>query len=212
MPRALNQGASHHAVPITHRFSNTGVTAGMANRFHVLSTPAASATSDMKPMYGNITRVITTAESNALSPEAIIHTSTGAATMPASVVSTSAQKSTVATASIRSRVGPSPSAARLEARMGTKACENAPSANSRRSRFGMRKATLNASVSALTPKLDATISSRPSPVTREMRVNNETVEAARSKFMDKSPKAWVRDGSADSACASGPQRNSESTS
>jgi hypothetical protein len=32
------------------------------------------------------------------------------------------------------------------ARMGTKACENAPSANRRRSRLGMRKAMLKASV------------------------------------------------------------------
>ena len=191
----MSHGASHHAAAITARFNSTGVTAGMAKRFQVLSTPAASDTSDMKPMYGNITRVITTAESNACRPEAIIHTSTGAATTPASVVSTSAQKSTVATASIRARVGASPSAARLAARIGTKAWENAPSANSRRSRFGMRKATLKASVSALTPKLEATISSRPSPVTRATSVNKETVEAARSRFMDESPKAWVRDGS-----------------
>jgi len=30
--------------------SSTGVAAGTAKRFQVLSTPAASATSDMKPM------------------------------------------------------------------------------------------------------------------------------------------------------------------
>ena len=100
----------------------------------------------MKPMYGNITRVITTAASNFSSPEAINHTSSGAATMPSTQVSASAQASTVATASTSRRVASSPAVARVAARMGTKACENAPSANSRRSRFGMRKATLNASV------------------------------------------------------------------
>ena len=187
MPWDLNHGASHHAAPITARFSKTGVTAGTANRFHVLSTPAASATKDMKPMYGNITRVINTAESKSCSPEAITHTSTGAPAMPSSVVATSAQKSTVATASIRPRVAASPSADRLAANMGTNACEKAPSANNRRSRFGMRNATLNASVCALTPKLEATINSRPSPVTRETSVSKETVEAARSRFMSKRP-------------------------
>jgi hypothetical protein len=33
-----------------HRFSSTGVAAGTAKRFQVLSTPADSATIDMKPM------------------------------------------------------------------------------------------------------------------------------------------------------------------
>jgi hypothetical protein len=86
------------------------------------------------------------------SPEAIIHTSNGAATMPSAQVASKAQASTVATASINARVGASPSLARVAARIGTKACENAPSANSRRSRFGMRKATLKASVAAPAPK------------------------------------------------------------
>ncbi len=42
------------------RFSSTGVTAGMRNSRQVLRMPPASATNDMKPMYGNITRVIST--------------------------------------------------------------------------------------------------------------------------------------------------------
>ena len=39
--------------------ASTGVSAGTAKRFQVFSTPAARATRDMKPMYGNIQRVIT---------------------------------------------------------------------------------------------------------------------------------------------------------
>ena len=42
----------------------------------------------------------------------------------------------------------------------------------------MRKATLNASVNALTPNTEAINSSRTSPVMREASVNSETVEAA----------------------------------
>jgi hypothetical protein len=51
---------------------------------------------------------------------------------------------------------------------------------------------LNASVAALAPKLDATISSRPSPVIRDTSVSNETVEAARNRFIDMSASGWRR--------------------
>ena len=65
----------------------------------------------------------------------------------------------------------------MAASTGTKAWLKAPSANKRRNRLGMRNATLNASVSALAPKVDAMSSSRTKPVMREARVNSETVEA-----------------------------------
>ena len=48
----------------------------------------------------------------------------------------------------------------------------------------MRKATLKASVQPLAPKLAATSGSRARPVMREASVNRETVEAARSRFME----------------------------
>jgi hypothetical protein len=70
----------------------------------------------------------------------------------------------------------------VAASKGTNACENAPSANNRRKRLGMRKATLNASVAALAPKLAAMSCSRTKPVIRETRVSSETVEAALSRF------------------------------
>ena len=50
MPCSRNTGTSPRAAPITLRFSSTGVNAGIAKRFQVLSTPEASATIDMKPM------------------------------------------------------------------------------------------------------------------------------------------------------------------
>jgi hypothetical protein len=43
---------------------------------------------------------------------------------------------------------------------GTKACENAPSANSRRRKFGMRNATKKASAAGPAPKLVAITVSR----------------------------------------------------
>jgi len=143
MPQCVNCGASSQAAAITLRLSSTGVIAGTAKRFHELRMPADSATSDMQPMYGNISRVITTAEScaSAGSPDAMIHTSTGEPTTPTTHTTTSAHISTVATASISVCVASSPAVVRDAARMGTKACENAPSAKRRRSRLGMRNAT-----------------------------------------------------------------------
>ena len=89
----------------------------------------------------------------------------------------------MATALIKRRVDASPWVARSPARMGTKACENAPSANRRRSKLGMRNATWKASVQALAPKAAAISCSRTRPVMRESKVNKETIEAARSRFI-----------------------------
>ena len=50
VPWRSNTGASQRAAAITARFSNTGVAAGTAKRFHVFKMPDDSDTSDMKPM------------------------------------------------------------------------------------------------------------------------------------------------------------------
>ena len=105
------------------------------------------------------------------------HTSHGAATTPSTQVSKSAHTSTVATCPTSTRVASSPSFSRVAASTGTKAWLKAPSANRRRSRLGMRNATLNASVSALAPKVAAISNSRTKPVTRDSSVKSETVEA-----------------------------------
>ena len=114
-------------------------------------------------------------------------TITGAPTMPTAQVAISAQVRTVPTASTSRCVASSPSRVRVVARSGTKAWEKAPSAKSLRSRFGMRKATLKASVSALAPKLAAISCSRTSPVMRDSSVKTETVEAALSRFIGAAP-------------------------
>ena len=44
--------------------SSTGVNAGTAKRLQVLSTPAASATREMKKMYGKVMRSICTVRPN----------------------------------------------------------------------------------------------------------------------------------------------------
>ena len=129
-------------------------------------------------------RVITTAASKSFSPEAIAQTTAGATRMPTTLVATTTHASTVATESISRCVTSSPSAARVFASSGTKACENAPSANSRRSRFGMRKATLYASVQALAPKFAAMSCSRASPEMREASVSSEhAVDAVLRRFI-----------------------------
>ena len=77
----------------------------------------------------------------------------------------------------------SPRRVRYSDRTGTKACEKAPSANSRRSRLGMRKATKNASVAAPAPNSLAITTSRTNPRTRDTSVMLLTVASALSRFM-----------------------------
>src|SRR6185369_7365101 len=188
MPRDANHGAPSQAATIIDRFSSTGVEAGTAKRFQVLSTPAESATSDMKPMYGNIQRVISTAASKLCGccwkPLASAQTMMGAAVTPRTQVASRAHASTVATLSISRWVAASPSLSLECASAGTKAWLNAPSPNRRRNRLGMRKATLKASVSELAQKTAAINRSRTRPVTRDARVSRETVEADLSRVIE----------------------------
>ena len=69
------------------------------------------------------------------------------------------------------------------ARIGTKACENAPSANRRRSRLGILNATKNASVAMPAPNTRAITASRTKPRMRETSVMLLTVASALSRFM-----------------------------
>ncbi|MNS94905.1 hypothetical protein D3C72_1291370 [compost metagenome] len=88
----------------------------------------------------------------------------------------------MATASIRWRVSSGPRLPWYSFRIGTKACENAPSAKTRRSRLGIRNATLKASVMSEAPKARAIRISRTSPVTRESMVRLLMVASALSRF------------------------------
>src|SRR5690606_15495077 len=72
--------------------------------------------------------------------------------------------------------------------MGTNACENAPSANMRRSRLGRRNATKKASVIIPAPKARAMTKSRTKPRMRDRSVMPLTVASARSRFI---VRGWV---------------------
>jgi hypothetical protein len=64
---------------------------------------------------------------------------------------------------------------------GTNACENAPSANRRRSRFGILNATANASMTGPDPNQAENAISRASPVMRDNSVMQPTTEVAVSR-------------------------------
>src|SRR5271165_1485452 len=83
----------------------------------------------------------------------------------------------------RSRVASSPRCRLYSARMGTNACENAPSANIRRSMLGSRNAASNASICMPAPKATALRLSRTSPEMRDSSVMALTVDSARSRFI-----------------------------
>ncbi len=111
-------------------------------------------------------------------------TTHGAATMPISVIAIRAAVSSRATRSSRARTSVSERLLRACPRIGTKAWAKAPSANSRRNRLGMRKATQKASVMGPAPKARATRMSRTSPEIRDSRVKLLTVAAERNRLME----------------------------
>ncbi len=145
-------------------FRSAGVIAGTEKRFQVFSTPAANATSEMNAMYGKVICSILTVRSNlagsAANPGAERYTISDAPAMPRTAATTSARPSSVATPSMRSLVSSREVLFFCPARTGTNAWESAPSANSRRSRLGMRKATKKASVAGPAPKARAITKSR----------------------------------------------------
>src|SRR3981189_3188076 len=96
---------------------------------------------------------------------------------------TSSKNRSVATPSRSLRVSSAEARFLYSASTGTNACENEPSANRRRSRFGMRKATKKASVARLAPKARAMMKSRREPRMRLRRVRLLTVARARRRLM-----------------------------
>ena len=66
---------------------------------------------------------------------------------------------------------------------GTKAAENAPSANRRRKKFGSLNATKKASATAPEPSTADSTMSRMKPTTRLSRVNPPTVATARPRLI-----------------------------
>ena len=133
--------------------------------------PPAKATREMKSTYGNVIRTISTARAyfpgSDRNPGAKIAMRAGAATTPMTVTTVSAPSSAPETCAARSRTSAISRRVRYSLRTGTKAWAKAPSANSRRRKFGMRKATKKASAPALAPNACAMTTSRTNPATRE---------------------------------------------
>src|SRR6202171_884670 len=105
--------------------------------------------------------------------------------MPSTDKARSSTASSVATRPTRSRVASSPRARLYSARIGTNACENAPSANSLRRILGRRNAASKASICKPAPNPTAFRLSRTRPVILESSVNALTVDSALSRFIAK---------------------------
>ncbi len=137
-------------------------------------------------MYGKQIRTIAVASANlsgfVANPEALRYTTTGAAIMPIRVTTKRPPASTVRTFPASTRVASSPLRPRYSPRTGTNACEKAPSANRRRRRLGMRKATTNASNAGLAAKMLAKRLSRARPRIRDSSVMPLTDAAALRRF------------------------------
>ena len=99
-------------------------------------------------------------------PGAITVTTSGATSAPRPATRQSTTMAAPVTARTRRPNASGPSRVSVSVKTGTTAVDSAPSARSRRSRFGMRKATKNASVSGPAPKTRATTMSRTKPSTR----------------------------------------------
>jgi hypothetical protein len=94
----------------------------------------------------------------------------GAAMTPMSVITNRTTAKVPATSSTSSRTSSCERLCLYSLITGTKAWLNDPSANRRRRKFGILKATSQASMKAPAPKAAAKTISRASPVTREIRV------------------------------------------
>ena len=116
-------------------------------------------------------RTISTASAyfsgSARNPGANTAMSTGAARTPATVTTVSTPISAPETCAARSRTSPTSRFALYALRTGTNAWAKAPSAKSRRRKFGMRNATKKASAPALAPNAWAMTTSRTNPTTRD---------------------------------------------
>ena len=93
-------------------------------------------------------------------PGAITVTTSGATSAPRPATTQSTTMAAPVTARARRPKASGPSRVSVSVKTGTTAVDSAPSARSRRSRFGMRKATKNASVMGPAPKARATTMSR----------------------------------------------------
>ena len=107
----------------------------------------------------------------------------GAASIPSKVTPTRINPSQVATRLIRLCVSSKLRWLLYSARIGTKAWLKAPSAETRRKRLGILKATIKASLTIPAPNTRAISVSRTNPSMRDINVILPTLASALSKFM-----------------------------
>ena len=111
----------------------------------------------MNSRYGKVQRSISTVSANlsgsARKPGANSSTSSGAATTPTIVITDRNQAIVPIAPSISSRTSSCSRWTLYSETTGTNACENAPSANSRRMKLGILNATRNASMSRPAPNI-----------------------------------------------------------
>src|SRR4029077_7896103 len=166
---------------IDPRLKKLEAIAGMPNTLRAFSMPITSAASDTSRMNGYMTlvRVTVSAALSASNPGASAATSQGAVMTPSTVIALRETAVRVATLSASRQAAASFSSAAVRVNTVTNAVDSAPSANRSRSRFGMRKAMVNASMTRPPPKRAAKICSRARPSTRLQSTASPTTPAAR---------------------------------
>ncbi len=169
-----SRGASHSAPAIMHRLRMTGVSAGIANFWKLLSAPPASAVSETNSRNGKVSRNRSTSRpclAGSVSTPLENRVASWGAKISASAVTSSRTPPRVpATRDISSRSSAWERVSFTSVNTGTNAVANEPSANRRRRKLGTRKATQKASVTALVPNVVVMTRSRTSPNTREIMV------------------------------------------
>src|SRR5262252_291001 len=162
------------------RLKKLDAIAGMPNTLRAFSMPMTSAASDTSRMKGHMIRVRVTV-SAALAgskPGASSATSHGAERIPSTVIALRVTTVSVATLLARRQAAAPSWRVTVRVKTVTNAVERAPSANKSRSRFGMRKAMVNASITRPPPNSAAKICSRARPSTRLQSTARPTTPAA----------------------------------
>ena len=141
----------------------------------------------MKNMYGKVTLNISTVRLNfagsEAKPGALRYISQGAPKIPSIVTRIKKMPSNVATLFINTAVSLVDLLDLYSAKIGTKACVNAPSAEILLSKLGILNATKNASVTIPAPKIRAIMLSRKNPNILETVVIPPTPANAFERFI-----------------------------
>ena len=183
-PSDSHTGTSVTPPTIMIRFNIAGARAGTANSPRALSIPITAAARATAGRNGSITRVSSTVRSifpgTEAKPGANSVTSHGASSAPARHTSSNTKSSVISSWRPRAQAAASPPWLWVSVNVGTNADDIAPSANRSRSKLGIRKATLNASVANPAPNNVAMTCSRARPSRRDRNVAAPTVPAWRA--------------------------------